>query len=124
MARTSIEGLGLSSLERVELMVALEDQFQTRIDETKFAGAKTLDELRTLVAAAPAQADVPEPVDFPSWNRTVASARHPACKPVHLDPADRAALRVGAGARTGAPRRTSAARWCSRRIIRATWTCR
>src|SRR6185436_4184336 len=31
---TSIEGLGLSSLERVELMVALEDQFQTRIDET------------------------------------------------------------------------------------------
>jgi long-chain acyl-CoA synthetase len=67
---TSIEGLGLSSLERVELMVALEDQFQTRIDETKFAGAKTLDELRTLVAAAPEQAEVLEPVDFPSWNRT------------------------------------------------------
>lgn len=66
---TSIEGLGLSSLERVELMVALEDQFQTRLDETKFAGAKTLDELRTLVAAAPAQAEVLEPVDFPSWNR-------------------------------------------------------
>ena len=55
---TSIEGLGLSSLERVELMVALEDQFQTRIDETKFAGAKTLDELRTLLAAAPEQAEV------------------------------------------------------------------
>lgn len=67
---TSIEGLGLSSLERVELMVALEDQFQTRIDETKFAGAKTLDQLRTLVAAAPEQAEVSEPVDFPSWNRT------------------------------------------------------
>ena len=66
---TSIEALGLSSLERVELMVALEDQFQTRIDETKFAGAKTLDELRTLVAAAPEQAEVSEPVDFPSWNR-------------------------------------------------------
>jgi long-chain acyl-CoA synthetase len=65
----SIEGLGLSSLERVELMVALEDQFQTRIDETKFAGAKTVEELRTLVAAAPEQAEVPEPVDFPSWNR-------------------------------------------------------
>ena len=66
---TSIEGLGLSSLERVELMVALEDHFQTRIDETKFAGAKTLDELRTLVAAAPEQAEVSEPVDFPAWNR-------------------------------------------------------
>jgi long-chain acyl-CoA synthetase len=66
---TSIEGLGLSSLERVELMVALEDQFQTRIDETKFAGAKTLDELRSVVTAAPQQAAVAEPVDFPSWNR-------------------------------------------------------
>src|SRR5688500_4460322 len=66
---TSIEGLGLSSLERVELMVALEDQFQTRIDETKFAGAKTLDELRSIVTAAPQQAEVAEPVDFPSGNR-------------------------------------------------------
>ena len=66
---TSIEGLGLSSLERVELMVALEDQFQTRIDETKFAGAKTLDDLRAVVTAAPQEAVVAEPVDFPSWNR-------------------------------------------------------
>lgn len=67
---TSIEGLGLSSLERVELMVALEDQFQTRIDESRFAGAKTLDELRAVLSAAPQQAEVEEPVDFPSWNRT------------------------------------------------------
>ena len=67
---TSIEGLGLSSLERVELMVALEDQFQTRIDETKFAGAKTLDDLRKVITAAPQEAEVAEPVDFPSWNRT------------------------------------------------------
>ena len=67
---TSIEGLGLSSLERVELMVALEDQFQTRLDETRFAGAKTLDELRALMAAAPAQAEVAEAVTFPSWNRS------------------------------------------------------
>jgi long-chain acyl-CoA synthetase len=66
---TSIEGLGLSSLERVELMVALEDQFQTRIDEARFAGAKTLDELRAMVTTPPAQAEVADPVDFPSWNR-------------------------------------------------------
>ncbi len=66
---TSLEGLGLSSLERVELMVALEDQFQTRIDETRFAGAKTLDDLRAVVSAAPEQASVADPVDFPSWNR-------------------------------------------------------
>ncbi|MEO8679203.1 MAG: AMP-binding protein [Vicinamibacterales bacterium] len=67
---TSLEGLGLSSLERVELMVALEDQFQTRIDETKFTGARTLDDLRAVIAAAPQEASVTEPVDFPSWNRT------------------------------------------------------
>lgn len=66
---TSIEGLGLSSLERVELMVALEDQFQTRIDESKFAGARTLDDLRAVVTAAPEDVEVAEPVDFPSWNR-------------------------------------------------------
>jgi long-chain acyl-CoA synthetase len=67
---TSIEGLGLSSLERVELMVALEDQFQTRIDEARFAGARTLDELRTVVTSAPQQPEVPDLFDFPKWNRT------------------------------------------------------
>ena len=67
---TTLEALGLSSLERVELMVALEDKFQTRIDETKFAGARTLDELKTLLESGPAEATVDEPVDFPRWNRT------------------------------------------------------
>ena len=101
---TSIEGLGLSSLERVELMVALEDQFQTRLDETKFAGAKTLDELRTLVAAAPAQAEVAEAGGLSVVESRVAGADRPARQPVHVDPADRAAVRVGAGARPRAPR--------------------
>ena len=66
---TSLDALGLSSLERVELMVALEDKLQTRVDETRFAEAKTVAELRTLLAEAPRQADVSEPVDFPAWNR-------------------------------------------------------
>ena len=35
---TTLEELGLSSLERVELMVALEDRFQTRIDEGALRG--------------------------------------------------------------------------------------
>src|SRR5206468_371595 len=70
-AATTLEELGLSSLERVELMVALEDTFQTRIDESAFSEAHDLGQLRALVergdsgAAAPAQ-----PVDFPSWNRS------------------------------------------------------
>ncbi|MDH4065609.1 MAG: AMP-binding protein, partial [Acidobacteriota bacterium] len=68
-ADTSLDALGLSSLERVELMVALEDRFQTRIDETRFAGARTLVELKALVDQAPAEPVVEEPVAFPRWNR-------------------------------------------------------
>jgi acyl carrier protein len=68
-ADMSLEALGLSSLERVELMVALEDRFQTRLDETKFAGARTVDDLKALVEEAPAEAVVEEPVEFPRWNR-------------------------------------------------------
>jgi long-chain acyl-CoA synthetase len=68
---TTIEELGLSSLERVELMVALEDRFQTRIDEGRFAEAASVDDLRQLVAPQAAAIEtVEEPVDFPTWNRT------------------------------------------------------
>jgi len=67
--KTTIEELGLSSLERVELMVALEDAFHTRIDEGAFSEAKDLSQLRTLVEhGAASGAPPPEPVDFPAWN--------------------------------------------------------
>ena len=66
---TTLEELGLSSLERVELMVALEDRFQTRIDEARFSGAASLADLKALVEH-PAAAEVDEPVDFPTWNRS------------------------------------------------------
>ncbi len=123
-ARTSIEGLGLSSLERVELMVALEDQFQTRIDETKFAGAKTLDDLRAVIASAPQEAEVAEPVDFPSWNRAwpVRIIRR-ISQATWILPLG-AHFRVGARQRARAPRAPRAGRSCSRPTIRATSTCR
>jgi long-chain acyl-CoA synthetase len=67
---TTLDELGLSSLERVELMVALEDRFQTRIDEGRFSEARSLADLKQLVEQ-PATADsVEEPVEFPSWNRS------------------------------------------------------
>jgi long-chain acyl-CoA synthetase len=69
---TTLEELGLSSLERVELMVALEDRFQTRIDESRFSEAASVADLKTLVEQPAAAAEVDEPVDFPSWNRSVA----------------------------------------------------
>jgi long-chain acyl-CoA synthetase len=69
--QTTLQELGLSSLERVELMVALEDRFQTRIDEGLFASAQNLGQLRTLVEGASTSAAPPaEPVDFPAWTRS------------------------------------------------------
>ncbi len=68
---TTIEELGLSSLERVELMVALEDAFHTHLDEGAFAGARDLNDLRSVVErAAVSEAAPPEPVNFPAWNRS------------------------------------------------------
>jgi long-chain acyl-CoA synthetase len=67
---TTLQELGLSSLDRVELMVALEDRFQTRIDEGSFAGAHDVGELRSLVERASTTDAAPaEPVDFPAWTR-------------------------------------------------------
>jgi long-chain acyl-CoA synthetase len=68
---TTLEELGLSSLERVELMVALEDAFQTHIDEAAFSSARDVGQLRTLVEQQETKdRPVAEPVDFPAWNRT------------------------------------------------------
>jgi long-chain acyl-CoA synthetase len=69
-AATTLEELGLSSLERVELMVALEDRFQTRIDESRFSEAASVADLKQLVEAPSAVEETEEPLDFPTWNRT------------------------------------------------------
>jgi len=66
---TTLEELGLSSLERVELMVALEDRFQTRIDEGRFSEISSVGDLKQLVERGTTTEPVDEPVDFPTWNR-------------------------------------------------------
>ena len=67
---TSIEQLGLSSLDRVELMVALEDAFGSRIDERAFSEVRDLSQLRSLVEQSSTSETAPtEPVIFPAWNR-------------------------------------------------------
>jgi long-chain acyl-CoA synthetase len=66
---TTLEELGLSSLERVELMVALEDRFQTRIDEGRFSEVASIGDLKQLVERGTTTEPVDEPVDFPTWNR-------------------------------------------------------
>ena len=49
---TTIDELGLSSLERVELMMALEEAFQVTVDEAAFAAAKTVADLERADPAA------------------------------------------------------------------------
>jgi len=72
--QTTLEELGLSSLERVELMMALEENFQTTIDEAQYAAARSVGDLRGLVegfGATPARRPEPTEVfDFPAWNRS------------------------------------------------------
>ena len=49
---TTLDELGLSSIERIELMLALERSFDRSVDETALAGASTVADLRTLLAGA------------------------------------------------------------------------
>ncbi|MEK6629519.1 MAG: AMP-binding protein, partial [Acidobacteriota bacterium] len=71
---TSLDQLGLSSLDRVELMAAIEQRFRTSVDESAFASARSLGDLRALVQSAPVAASQGrDSVVFPAWNRTWAA---------------------------------------------------
>lgn len=60
---TTIEELGLSSLDRVELMMDLEEKLDTNIDESVFASVNKVSDLMKPVAAA-------EETSFPTYNRS------------------------------------------------------
>ena len=71
---TTLAELGLSSIERIELLMALEQAFDRTVDEAAFAAAASVGDLRALVAetALPgAAAAEPAPAaaafDFPTW---------------------------------------------------------
>ncbi len=46
---TTLEALGLSSLDRVELMMALEEAFQTTLEESALGSEKTIGEIEALI---------------------------------------------------------------------------
>jgi long-chain acyl-CoA synthetase len=55
-SETSLEsGLGLSSLERVELLGALEDRYQVDLSESQFASAATVGDLEKLLQGQPGE---------------------------------------------------------------------
>ena len=87
---TTLDELGLSSLDRVEMLMALEEAFQITLDESALADAKTIADLASL---GPARVPCPggalrpitlrsassqksrsrtseSPIAFPSWNRS------------------------------------------------------
>ena len=97
---TTIDELGLSSLERVELMMALEEALQVTVDEGKFSAARTIADLEALARPLDAtpgvvSAAAAEPIDFPSWNRsTPARALRRASLPTWILPLGRVFARV------------------------------
>jgi len=62
MPSTTLDELGLSSLDRVELMIELEQHLDTSIDETLLTGARTVSSLSEIGVA-------PSVSQFPAWNR-------------------------------------------------------
>ena len=75
---TTFDELGLSSLDRMQLLARIEEAFGTSIDETEFAAAATVGALEKLVApvapierAEPAERPRRVPISFPKWNRTL-----------------------------------------------------
>lgn len=72
---TSLEELGLSSLERVELLLAIEKRYGVTVDEGAFAAARTVADLERLATvpslSLPSTPAAPqELVEFPAWNRS------------------------------------------------------
>jgi long-chain acyl-CoA synthetase len=66
---TPLQDLALSSLDRIQLLMELEQKTGNAVSESQFAGAKSV---RDLVQAKPAAAP-DEPIDFPEWNRGAAA---------------------------------------------------
>jgi long-chain acyl-CoA synthetase len=72
--QTTIEELGLSSLERVELLMVLEQRFGTTIDEAEFTASSSIADLYRMLGrdgspAGPPHVATTEILDFPRWNR-------------------------------------------------------
>jgi long-chain acyl-CoA synthetase len=82
-SETTLDELGFSSLERIELMTELEDQFDVTVDESAFSNVQTVADLDALVQRAAAvptpggtsaerlREGAREPIAFPAWNRRV-----------------------------------------------------
>ena len=67
---SSLDDLGLSSLDRIQLLMELEKRTGAPIDETSFANARTVSELAYAKPAAGGAGD--EHFEYPEWSRSAA----------------------------------------------------
>ena len=66
---TTLDELGLTSLDRLELMMAMEEQGRVTLSETAMSEARTVSDLSRLAQQAAETGVIPDVVSFPSWNR-------------------------------------------------------
>jgi long-chain acyl-CoA synthetase len=62
---TPLNDLALSSLDRIQLMMELEQTTGTALSESQFASARTIGDLTSVQPGA-----AEEPIEFPEWNRS------------------------------------------------------
>jgi len=72
---SSLDDLGLSSLDRIQLLMELERRTGAPIDEASFANARTVSELANAksVTVGTGANLVSEPFEYPEWPRSVAA---------------------------------------------------
>ena len=68
-AGTSLDDLGLSSLDRIQLLMELEQKTGARIGEQQFAEARTVADLAKPRTGPQPSAPAADPFKFPSWSR-------------------------------------------------------
>ena len=90
---TTLEELGLSSLERVELMMEL------NVPEQAFTAARTVGELSGDGSPAAKVAAPPDTFEIPALEPVAARSCAPGREPRNVDSAHRPDLRLGAGSR-------------------------
>ena len=67
---TRLDELGLSSLERVELLMVLENELDTSVDEQVVSEAATVADLEALISSPRRQVDAEASFDMPRWNQS------------------------------------------------------
>jgi long-chain acyl-CoA synthetase len=69
---TRLEELGLTSLERIELLMTLENELDVTVDESTVSGSATVADLEALVDSPTTASTTPEPTfPEPRWNQSL-----------------------------------------------------